>query len=102
MNEKKVLREVMDVKRMSQQQLADKAGYRSQGHIGNILARPSMRVDVLVRLLNAMDCELVVRSKSPIELPGTKGDAYIPEWVIDESASGVNESERAEELTEDI
>ena len=84
MNEKAVLREAMKVKGISQAKLAEDAGYRYQSSVGNIMMRPSMRVDVLVRLLNALDCELVVRSRRAVELLGTNAGTYVPEWVIDE------------------
>ena len=83
MNEKQILREAMNVKHISQGKLAELAGYQYQSHIGNILARPSMRVDVLVRLLSAMGYELVIRSKEGIEMLGTNGQTYIPEWVVE-------------------
>ena len=86
MNEKQVLREAMRAKGISQAELAKQAGYKTQSHIANILARPSMRVDVLVRLLNAMGYELIIRSKEEIKLPGTNRQAYTPEWLVDDAA----------------
>ena len=86
MNEKQVLREAMRAKGFSQSDLAKAAGYKTQSHIANILARPSMRVDVLTRLLDAMGYELIIRSKDEIKLPGTNVQAYTPEWVVTEDA----------------
>ena len=97
MNEKQILREAMKATHMSQQKLAEGAGYKTQSHIANILMRPSMRVDVFVKLLNAMGCELLVRSRNGIELPGTKGDKYYPEWVVDEPGK-TEEHELGEDL----
>lgn len=86
MNEKQVLREAMKAKGISQSDLAKAAGYKTQSHIANILARPSMRVDVLIRLLDAMGYEMIIRSKEEIKLPGTNGASYTPEWVIEKTS----------------
>ncbi len=55
------------------QALADKLGYRSASGVGERLRnKNAMRVDVMFKMLEAMDCELVVRSKT----------APNKEWVV--------------------
>jgi len=75
MNERQVLREVMSLRDWSQQKLADEVGLKRQSNISNMLnnSTKGIRVDSLVKLLDVMGCEIVVRDKM-----GSK-----KEWVID-------------------
>ena len=81
MTEKEVIREILDVRGWSQQKLAEEAGFKSQSNIGGLLNNnvKGMRVDNLVKLIEAMGCELVVRDKM-----GTK-----KEWVINNTPAPV-------------
>lgn len=64
MNEKEILKVVMKMRKVTQEQLAKNMGYTGQGAIGRLLARGTgMRVDNLVRTLNELDCDLVVRDR---------------------------------------
>lgn len=74
MTEKQVIRELMSIRGWSQQKLAEESGFKSYSNIGGLLNHSSkgIRVDNVVRLVEAMGCELVVRDKM-----GSK-----KEWVI--------------------
>ena len=61
MNEKEVLLDVMKTVNINQTTLGEKAGYKSKSAITEILNRRGMKVDILLKLLSAMDCELVVK-----------------------------------------
>ena len=75
MDEKKIIREVMELRGWSQAMLAKAAGYKNQSNIGSMLTGSAngIRIDNLVRIFNAMGCEVVVRDKM-----GSK-----KEWVVD-------------------
>lgn len=65
MNDKDIIREALHVRSYTQEFLAQKAGYAGQAGIGRLLiAKNGMRIDNFVKLLNAMDFEVVVRSKT--------------------------------------
>ena len=65
MNEKEIVREVMGIRKWSQADLAREAGFKSQSNITGLLNnnKNGIRIDNLVRMLNAMGCEIVVRDK---------------------------------------
>ena len=74
MTEKQVIREVLTLRGWSQQKLAEEAGFKSQSNINGLLNATSkgIRVDSLIKVLDAMGCEIVVKDKM-----GTK-----KEWVL--------------------
>ena len=59
---KNVIREVMKLRGFSNKTLAESIGYKTASGVSERL-RGNMRVDVLVKMLDAMNCELVVKSK---------------------------------------
>ena len=62
MKSSEIIKEVMKENGFSQAKLADVAGYKSQVNISGILNRNnSIKTDVFVQLLSAMECELIVR-----------------------------------------
>lgn len=63
MNEKEVVRALMAECGWSQATLAEKAGFASQSNVTGLLNqnRKGMRFDNLLRLVNAMGYEIVVR-----------------------------------------
>lgn len=65
MNEKEVIKECLSIRGWSQSKLAEESGYKSQKNITGFLNRGEngLRMDVVVRLLNAMGYEVVVRDK---------------------------------------
>ena len=81
MNEKEIIREVMKVKGFNQTLVAEKAGLKRQSNVAEMLRSRNLRVDNLVKLLDAMDCELVVRSKTTVPTPD--GRATKPEWKVE-------------------
>lgn len=48
----------------NQTELAERAGFKSQSNISMMLKTGNMRVNNLFALLDALDCELVVRDKT--------------------------------------
>ena len=65
MNEKEIVREVMGLRKWSQADLAREAGFKSQSNITGLLNnnKNGIRIDNLVKILNAMGCEVIVRDK---------------------------------------
>lgn len=63
MNEKEIIRKVMEIRGWSQSTLAEKAGFKSQSNITGLLNnnKNGIRTDNLVRMLNALGCEVIVR-----------------------------------------
>ena len=62
MKSSEAVREAMKKDGMSQANLAEKCGYKTQSGIGNALSRENgMRVDVFVKMMNAMGYDVVVR-----------------------------------------
>ena len=74
MTETQIIKEIMKFRGWSQQRLADEAGFKRQSNVSNLLncRDHSMRTDNLVRLLQTLGCEIVVRDKM-----GSK-----KEWVL--------------------
>lgn len=65
MNDKEIIRRAISVRGYTQELLAKKVGYASQSGISRaLLAKNSARLDTFVKLLDAMDFEVVVRSKT--------------------------------------
>ena len=57
-----VVRSVMSADGITQMELANKLGYKTQSGVGNALSRENgMRVDVFVKMMNAMGYDVVVR-----------------------------------------
>ena len=64
MNSKQAVAEVMKERGYNNTSLAAKLGYAHPSGISERLrGKQDMRVDVLVKLLEALDCQLVIRSK---------------------------------------
>lgn len=62
MKSNEVVRTAMSADGMTQANLAAKLGYKTQSGIGNALSRENgMRVDVFVKMMNAMGYDVVVR-----------------------------------------
>ena len=64
MNEIEIVKEIMKEREWSFQYLAERMGKKTGSVVGNRLSGRSMTVEVLVEMLEAMDCELVVRPVS--------------------------------------
>lgn len=65
MTEKEIVREVMSIRKWSQADLAREAGFKSQSNITGLLNnnKNGIRIDNLVKMLNALGCEVIVRDK---------------------------------------
>lgn len=62
MKSNEAVRAVMSAAGITQANLADKMGYKTQSGVGNALSRENgMRVDVFVKMMNAMGYDVVVR-----------------------------------------
>lgn len=63
MNAKEVIKTIISLRGYSQRTLAQKMGYKTQSCVGSLLRKQntSMRVQSMVAMLDAMDCELIVR-----------------------------------------
>lgn len=59
-----IMKSIMAIRGFTFRTLATKMGKSSHSTLANQLSRPNgMRVDKLLEMLDAMDCELVIRSK---------------------------------------
>ena len=62
MKSNKLIRTIMEADGITQTELARKMGYKGQSSVGNALARENgMRVDVFIKMAQAMGYEVVVR-----------------------------------------
>lgn len=62
MKSNEAVRAVMSADGITQTNLAAKMGYKTQSGIGNALSRENgMRVDVFVKMMNAMGYDVIVR-----------------------------------------
>ena len=62
MKSNEVVRTVMSADGITQMELANKLGYKTQSGVGNALSRENgMRVDVFIKMMNAMGYDVVVR-----------------------------------------
>ena len=84
MNEKQALREAMKLAGVNQVQLSKMMGFSSRGTIGNVLARKDMMVSTMVKMLDAIGYDVVIRGRTEVQAPG--GSSYVPEWKIDAEA----------------
>lgn len=63
MNEIEVVKAIMKAKGFSGKTLAEKLGYNTASAVTNRLQSKTMTVEKLVELLDAMDCELIIKNK---------------------------------------
>lgn len=78
MKPNEIVKEIMKLRGFSNQSLATKLGKSTASAVSNPLTRENgMRIDTLMEMVKAMDCEVVVRS--------TLKDKA--EWVVDEKLS---------------
>lgn len=63
MNEIEIVKAMMKVKGASGAVLAEKLGYNTPSAVTNRLQSKTMTVEKLIELLNALDCELVIKHK---------------------------------------
>ena len=64
MKSSEAIKEIMKMREWSQTKLAEEAGFKGQTNITGMINRSvSMKVDNLIRLVEAMGCEVVIRDK---------------------------------------
>jgi hypothetical protein len=63
MNEIEIIKTMMKTKKASGAVLAEKMGFKTASAVTNRLQSKTMTVEVLINLLDALDCELVIRHK---------------------------------------
>lgn len=63
MDEKRIIKQIMEEEGITQKELSKRLGLRSQSSITAYLRTDSMKVDKLVGMLRAMGYELVIRGK---------------------------------------
>jgi transcriptional regulator with XRE-family HTH domain len=63
MNEIEIVKTLMKTKGASGAVLAEKLGFNTPSAVTNRLQSKTMTVEVLIKLLEAMDCELVIRNR---------------------------------------
>lgn len=64
MNAKQIVSEIMKKRGFTNSALAEKLGYPTVSGVSERLrGKQDMRVDTLAKFLEAMDCEVVIRSK---------------------------------------
>lgn len=63
---KELVRALTDKRGITQADLAERAGFAGQTNIAAIYQSKNMRVDNLIRLVEALGCELVVRTVNDI------------------------------------
>ena len=64
MREREIINEIMRKRNFTYATLSEKCGYSTASGISNKLSRPNgMRLDMFLKMLNALDCELVISSK---------------------------------------
>lgn len=63
MNEIEIVKTMMKTKKASGAVLAEKMGFKTASAVTNRLQSKTMTVEVLIKLLDALDCELVIRHK---------------------------------------
>ena len=63
MNIEKTIKEIITKKGYTQKSLAAKLGYEHASGVSEKLRRKGgMRLDTFIKILNAMDCELIIKS----------------------------------------
>lgn len=77
MKPNEIVKEIMKLRGFSNQSLATKLGKSTASAVSNPLSRENgMRIDTLMEMVKAMDCELVVRSALKDK----------SEWIVDEKS----------------
>lgn len=64
MNEKQIIREAMKVRGLTQAMLADAAGLKNQSNVSEILRGQTLKTQTLVRLLDAMGFDLIIKDRN--------------------------------------
>lgn len=85
---KEAVSKIMKFRGFSAATLAEKIGYNTpSGVTERLRAKQDIRADTLAKLLSAMDCEIIVRSKIG------KKETWIIDGVQEKKPKGENDSE---------
>ena len=85
MNDKQIVKAALTRTGTSQAVLSERLGYANKASIATMLSRPSdLRMNVLLRILDALGFEIVIRSKNRVDKA---------EWVLSEDNAPI-ETER--------
>lgn len=68
---KELVRALTDNRGIKQSDLAERAGFAGQTNISAFYQSKNMRVDTLIRLVEALGCELVIRTVDGISVADT-------------------------------
>lgn len=63
MNVRELMKDIVEKSGLSQAMIAEKAGYKRASNVSECLRSNNMRVDNMVRILNACGYELIIRSE---------------------------------------
>ena len=69
---KELVRALTDNRGIKQSDLAERAGFAGQTNISAFYQSKNMRVDTLIRLVEALGCELVIRTVDGISVADTE------------------------------
>lgn len=89
---KELVRALTDKRGIKQADLAERAGFAGQTNISAFYQSKNMRVDTLVRLLEALGCELMVRTVDDITIVDandpTRTISVRKMWKVKEAPKG--------------
>ena len=76
MKDKDIIGLIMKRQKVTQQELADRCGYKRRSNVASLLGgnATGLRSDSLVKFLSAMGCELIIRDASGNEWQVTNGE----------------------------
>lgn len=63
MNIVEIIKAAMRERKMPNKVLGEKLGYKGASTVSQILSRPDLRISTIVKMLNAMDYDIVIRSR---------------------------------------
>lgn len=79
----KIILGLMRALHVSQQTMADRTGRKSQTQISTILCRDNLTIETIIPMLEAIDCELIVRKRgTEVEIPVTLDDTQERHIVV--------------------
>lgn len=85
MNEKEIIRTALKVRGINQTILANRANLKRQSNVAEMLRGKSMRVDNLVRLLDAMDFDVIIKDRNGANRENVwKVEYDVTEWKKDQ------------------
>lgn len=83
MDAQEIVKRLMKQKGYTVQIISEKLGAKHRSNVSERLRGKNIRTDSLVRILSAMDCELVIRSKTAVPREDDPSRTYKPEYVVE-------------------